>query len=110
MIARVTVANRNILARFVELANILGWVVDLPRSHTLSRDKTFPLPNRVVESGDTEWYTINKDRGLWSIVRISVEMEKCEVVLSGLQTRTFESALESTIKILQESKKGSYSK
>lgn len=109
MVKRITVANRNIMAKFIELANMNDWTVDIAHT-TLVKDKLFPVPNNVVHEQSICWYFVDKNNGKWDLMKLDGQDCTQSVIVGGLSTRAFECVLESSIKILQEIKKGSYTK
>lgn len=100
---RVGVANKNILAKFIQLAKLKDWPVSVPHANTLKKDKLFPPFNSVDLDTYGYFYQVEKQNGNWQIQR--VDFDGPLPVSNWMGTRKFETMLENMITIQEIEKR-----
>lgn len=95
---RLGVTNKNILAKFVGLANATKLPVYLESASKLARDNNFPKMTTLVDkdySGD--FFVIEKRNGLWQVQKIDAELGKVTGITPWLPTKKMDDALDFTM-------------
>jgi hypothetical protein len=99
MIDRFGVTNKNVLAKFVALANEKRMPISIDGAHKLARDKNFPAMETLLK-GDIEnvpYYSVEKSNGRWQVQKWDPRTEKFQGITPWLLTKKFEAALDFAI-------------
>jgi len=99
---RLGVANKNALAKFVRLSNLLEWPIMLASPNRLYKDQLFPMARHMAKSIEDygHYYQLEKRNGRWQIQRVTPEGEV--PVTDWVSTRNFLTGLDVVISIEQE--------
>jgi len=108
VVERFSIANRNILSKFVELANLNSWPAYIPGYERLEKDNNFPRLHTPVDSDQhTEpvcYYQLEKSNGKWQIQFVDEHSAQILGVTDWKFTRKFEESMGFAVELLKHQK------